>query len=386
MSLTLGTRPTWAEIDLDALAANYRRLAALLRRGAAPELVTPAPRLIPALKGDAYGHGAVPIARALARAGATAFAVAIVEEAAELRRGGLREEIVVLEGAWPGQEGDALEHGLTLAAFSPGAVTRLEKEAAKRDAAARVHIKVDTGMSRLGVSWKDLAPLLTALHAAPHVRVAGVFTHLAAADEDAAFTRDQALRFRHALRDIRSSGLEPGETHLANSAGLLHFPDFSWLSARPGIALYGYPPVATGSPDAFKPVLTLKSRVGRLHRVAAGDSVGYNRRFRAARETLAATIPAGYADGYRRGLSGKAKVIVRDTLADVIGTVSMDMIVADVTHLPDLREGDEVILLGSSPRCRFDAESWARALDTICYEVLCGISPRVPRVYSGSPV
>ncbi len=244
-----------------------------------------------------------------------------------------------MEGAWPGQEADALEHGLTLAAFSPGAVTRLEKAAAKRDSAARVHVKVDTGMSRLGVHWKDLAPLLAALRAAPHVRVAGAFTHLAAADEDPAFTREQALRFAHALRDIRSSGLEPGEIHLANSAGLLQFPEFSWLSARPGIAVYGYTPVKGGPPDAFQPVLTLKSRVGRLHRVAAGESVGYNRRFCAARDTLAATIPAGYADGYRRGLSGKAKVIVHDTLADIIGTVSMDMIVADVTHLPDLREG-----------------------------------------------
>ncbi len=381
MSLDIAGRPTWAEIDLGALVSNYRKLEALLRRGAVPDLSTSRPRLIPVLKADAYGHGATAVARALSLAGASAFAVAIVEEGAALRSAGVREEILVLEGAWPGQEDEALEHGLTLSVYSPDAIVRLNAAAAARRRAAEVHVKVETGMARLGIPWDRPGSLIEALRAAPYVRMSGVFSHLAAADEeDRSFTLEQTQRFLSALNDFRAAGFEPRESHLANSAGLLHFPELSWASARPGIALYGYAPALGRSPVAFEPVLSLKSRIGSIHRVAAGESVGYNRRFRAPRDMTAATIPVGYADGYRRGLSGQARVIVRDTWADVVGTVSMDMIVADVSHLGDPRESEEVILLGASATCRFDAEMWADRLGTICYEVLCGISPRVPRI------
>jgi alanine racemase len=378
MPLDIPGRPTWAEIDLGALSANYKKLRDCLRRGDPSDLSTARPRLIPAIKADAYGHGAVETARALSRAGAAAFAVAIVEEGAALRTAGIREEVLVLEGAWPGQEAEALEAGLALAVFSTEAAARLETACAARRTTADVHIKIDTGMSRLGAPWNGLQPLIDRMKTSPSLRVAGVFSHLAAADEeDPGFTLEQTRRFRHAVRELRAAGIEPREMHLANSAGLLYFPELSWLSARPGIALYGYAPAPPRSPVAFQPVLSLKSRIGRIHRVLAGDSVGYNRRFRAPRDMVAATIPAGYADGYRRGLSGRAKVFVRGTAVELAGTVSMDMIVADVTELPDPCEGEEVVLLGPG----FDADSWARALGTIPYEVLCGMSPRVPRIY-----
>ena len=377
---SLRGRPTWAEIDLGALAGNYRTLAALVRR---IDALPHRPRLIPVIKANAYGHGAVEVARALMAAGATAFAVAIVEEGILLRDAGISAEILVLEGVWPGQEPEAVAHSLTPTLFSPRAVRAMELAAAERAVQVAVHIKIDTGMNRLGASWKDLGPFLAALTSAPHLRVTGTFTHLACAEEeDQAFTQEQTARFLDALSAIREAGIDPGEIHAANSAGLLYSQGLRSWSARPGIALYGYPPAQRRRPEGFEPVLSLKTRIGHLHQIEAGESVGYNRRFTASRKMRVATLPAGYADGFRRSLSGRSKVIVRDCWAEVLGTVSMDLAVIDVTGIPEAHEGDEVILLGSSPSCRLDADVWADLLGTIPYEVLCGISPRVPRLYT----
>jgi alanine racemase len=375
-------RPTWAEVDLGAVVRNYRRLKSQLGASPSSQLRIDHPRIIPVLKADAYGHGAVPVARALSSAGASAFAVAIVEEAEGLRHAGITGRVLVLEGAWPGQEGDVIEHGLETALFSLDALERLDAQARRRNRVARVQVKVDTGMARLGIAWDGLEPLLRAVKDRESIRLSGVFSHLACADEqDSTFTEEQIRRFCRALDTIRALGLDPGEIHLANSAGLLHCPTLSSLTARPGIALYGYAPVPDRCPIDLEPALTWKTRVGRIHTVPAGASVGYNRRFRAARTTIAATLPVGYADGYRRGLSGCGRVIIRDAWADVLGAVSMDLIVVDITDIPDVREGEEVVLLGATPSWRYDAAVWADRLHTIPYEILCGISPRVPRVY-----
>ncbi|NWG12468.1 MAG: alanine racemase [Acidobacteria bacterium] len=365
-------RPTWAEIDLDALTRNYRTLASLLRGRS---------RLIPVVKADAYGHGAASVSMALARAGTTAFAVALVEEGIALRDAGISGEILVLEGAFPGQEDEVVSRAFTATVFSPDMVRRLEKAASSRSVQVSAHIKIDTGMNRLGASWHSLASLLEALRDAAHIRVTGTFSHLACAEEeDREFTLEQIRRFRQGLGRIREAGIDPGEIHLANSAGLLYWEELRGWTARPGIALYGYPPSPERCPAELRPVLTFKSRVARIQTISAGESVGYNRRFIARRKTDVATVPVGYADGYRRSLGGKAKVIVKGRCAEVLGTISMDMITVDVTEVPDARVGDEVILLGSSANCRVDAASWADALGTIPYEILCGISPRVPRI------
>jgi alanine racemase len=375
-------RPTWAEVDLDALKRNYRTLDALLRPADAPPS---RPRLIPVIKGNAYGHGAGEIARALSSAGATAFAVAIVEEGIVLRDAGIRAEIVVLEGVWPGQEREAVAYGLTPTLFSPRAVRDMEQAAAERAVRVPVHVKVDTGMNRLGAPWNDLGSVLAALDSARHLRVSGTFTHLACAEEqDQAFTFEQVARFLNALSAIREAGIDPGEIHVANSAGLLYGQGLRSWTARPGIALYGYPPAPGRRAEGFEPVLSLKTRIGHLHSIGVGDSVGYNRRFTASRRMRVATLPVGYADGFRRALGGRSRVIIRDRWADVLGTVSMDMTAVDVTDVPDAGEGDEVILLGRSSSCLLDADVWADLLGTIPYEVLCGISPRVPRVYRDS--
>ena len=366
-------RPTWAEIDLDALVGNYRALAGLL---------DPGRRLIPVVKADAYGHGAVHVSRALVRAGATALAVAMVEEGVALRDSGITLELLVLQGAWPGQETQVVEYNLTPALFSFEGARRLEQVAAARSVQVPVHIKIDSGMTRLGAPWNDLGAFLDSLREAANIRVAGTFSHLACADElESRFTRKQLSRFGHALQELRKAGIDPGEIHVGNSAGLLYWDELRSWGARPGIALYGYPPAPQRCPVSLKPVLTLKSRIGRILTVPPRESVGYGRRFIAGRQTRTATIPAGYADGYRRSLGGKARVIIRDRLADVLGTISMDMIVADVTDIPEADVGDDVILLGSSPGCRVDAADWASLLGTIPYEVLCGIGPRVPRIY-----
>lgn len=382
-------RPTWAEIDLGALVWNFRALRQLLEKSTQPGDASaswPAPvsqrRLIPVVKANAYGHGAVQVARALLAAGATAFAVAIVEEGVELREAGIREEILVLEGAWAGQEAALVRHRLTATVYTAAGVRRLDQAARAMQEPVRVHVKVDTGMSRLGAPWDAMDELLDSLRDAPALRTAGVFSHLACAEEeDPSYTAEQTRRFRHALERIEKKGLSAGEVHLANSGGLLYRSSLRMLSARPGIALYGYPPAPERCPVELKPVLTLKTRVGRIHTIRAGESTGYSRRFIAPRDMRAATLPVGYADGYRRGLTGRGQVILHGRALPVLGAVSMDMIVVDVTDLPGVKEEDEVILLGSAPGCRVDAADWASRLETIPYEVLCGISPRVPRVY-----
>ena len=232
-----------------------------------------------------------------------------------------------------------------------------------------------------------MEPLLTALGQAGRVCVSGTFSHFACSEEnDPAFNREQARRFHDAVERIKRAGLDPGELHLSNSGGMLYCEPVRNLSARPGIALYGYPPASERSPVNLKPVLSLKTRIARIHTISAGESVGYNRTFVASRPTRVATLPIGYADGYRRGLSSRGKVIIRDRRVEVLGRVSMDLITVDVTELPEVQVGEDVILLGSSPSCRIDAADWAYLLQTIPYEILTGIGSRVPRLYAGGHV
>ncbi len=370
-------RQTWAEVDLHILMENFKALTSLLSP------LGEIPRIIPVIKADAYGHGMIPIARALDSAGATIFAVGVVEEGIHLRQAGFPQEILVLGTTWSGQETAALQNRLTLAVDTPECVGRLE-DARKSVAAAEacVHIKVDTGMARLGVRWNRMESLLNAIRQATHIRLKGIFSHLASADEgDPSFTLEQMRRFEQALSAVIESGLESGEIHFANSAGILYHEQLRRWSARTGIALYGYPPDLHRSPVMLRPVLSLKTRIGPIQYLGVGEPIGYSRRYIASRKTRVATLPIGYADGFNRRLANRGKVIIRDKWAPVIGAVSMDMIAVDLTELPEAQEGDEVILLGSSAHCRMTADEWANTLETIPYEVLCGIASRIPRIY-----
>ncbi len=377
-------RPTWAEVDLNALAGNYRELNSLLIPATSGASAF-APRLIPVIKANAYGHGAIAVARLLASRGTTMFAVAIVEEGIELRDAGITQDILVLEGAWPGQETVLLDYNLIPTLYSIEGIRRLAHAARDLQMPVPIHLKIDTGMARLGVRWDRVGELATALSGEKSIYVAGTFSHLSSADEaDPSATKEQIRRFDQALDSLRAAGVDPGEIHFANSAGLLHFDSLRHWSARVGIALYGYASEAARTPITLKPVMSVKSRIEGIHEIPEGEPVGYNRRFYAKRPTKLATLPIGYADGYRRGLTGLGKVIIRNRWADVAGTISMDIIVVDITDMPDILEGEEVILLGGSRDCTMDADSWAKLLNTIPYEILCGISPRIPRIYSST--
>jgi alanine racemase len=379
----LSGRQTWAEVDLRALSQNYRGLCSLLppplAKNAAPG---PPSRIIPVIKANAYGHGAVAAARALADCGAEMFAIGNVEEGVALRQGGISQDLLVLATTWQGQEATALEHGLLLTVDSVQGLELLSAAADGRPGPVSVHLKVDTGMGRLGIRCDSMGPFLRALKQSTRISLKGVFTHLSSADDpDPSHTLEQKDRFESALLEIRKAGLDPGEVHCANSAGFLYHDSLRKWSSRIGIALYGYAPAAGKSPVHLRPVLSLKTKVGHLRRILPGESIGYGRKFTASREIRYATLPIGYADGLPRRLSGNCRAIIRDGWAEVIGTISMDMIAVDLTDRPDVREGDEVILLGSSGDCSVTADQWADALGTIPYEILCSIAARVPRIY-----
>jgi alanine racemase len=377
-------RQIWAEVDLQALVENYRALVSLL--DAVPDINGSLPvgkrRIIPVIKADAYGHGMIPVARALSDAGATAFAVGFVDEGIRLRQAGFPQEILVLGTAFSGQETEAIRNSLILAVDTSLGVRSLEIAARRLGAPASIHIKVDTGMARLGVPWDCMEPLLNEARQASHVCLKGVFSHLSSADEsDPAFTLEQIRRFEHSLSVILKSGLDCGEIHFANSAGLLFFEELRHWGARTGIALYGYSPDSRRSSLKLRPALSLKTRVGTIRLLGAGEPIGYNRRYIVQRDSRITALPVGYADGFSRRLSNLGKVIIRDRWAPVLGTVSMDMLSVDLTDLPEVQEGDEVILLGSSAHCRMAADDWSAVLETIPYEVLCGIASRVPRIF-----
>ncbi len=380
-------RQTWVEIDLQALRDNYSKLASLLAPApdAGTHFAVRGPKIIPVVKADAYGHGAIPVGRALVHAGVSMLAVGVVEEGVILRRAGISQDIVVLGTTWAGQEATAVENRLILAIDSPEGVHRLDGAAKNLSASVSVHVKVDTGMGRLGVPWDAMDPLMHAIRQAERVRMNGIFSHLSSADEmDTAYTLKQLSRFEKSLEVVHNSNLDPGEIHFANSAGLLYHKNFRRWSARTGISLYGYAPDPQRSPVKLSPVLSLKTKIGPIRHLKKGDPVGYNRKFIASGPTRISTIPVGYADGFDHRLTGRGRVIIRGRWSNVVGAISMDMTAVDLTDRPDVGPGDEVILLGSSGRCRMSAQDWADILGTIPYQILCGIAPRVPRFYLGN--
>jgi alanine racemase len=380
----LSRRPTWVEVDLNAIAENYRTLVSLLPSKPldnAPFSISN-PRVMPVIKADAYGHGMIPVARALAAAGATAFAVGFVDEGVRLREAGILQEILVMGTAWNGQQVEAVQNNLMLAVDSVQRLQSLEDAARNSRVSVPIHIKVDTGMARLGVRWNAMEPLLSAATKAENVSLRGTFSHLSSADEsDFSYTMEQIRRFEHSLSTIQASGLDCGEIHLANSAGFIYFDPLQHWSARVGLALYGYNPDPQRAYLNLRPALSLKTKIGPTRSIKEGETVGYSRKYKASRETRLTTLCIGYADGFNRRLGNRAKVIIQDQYAPVIGNVSMDMIAVDLTDVPGAREGDEVTILGSSPHCSVTADDWASILETVPYEVLCGITPRIPRIY-----
>jgi len=367
-------RPTVAEIDLDALRHNFR----LLRRQAGEGR-----QVLAVVKADAYGHGALPVARTLQACGADWFGVALVAEGIALRQGGIRRPILVLGGAAPGEEALLLAHDLTPVIFDLAGARRLSAVATAAGRACRYHLKVDSGMGRLGLVAADLPAVLPRLAALPGLEMEGLLSHFALADQaEHSFTATQAQRFREMLGTVRAAGFAPVLVHLSNSAGLYGpaLPDCNLV--RPGIALYGGLPAdyLAGVID-LRPVMRLTTVVAQLKAVPPGAGVSYGHRFVATRPTLIAALPVGYADGYSRRLSGCGEVLVRGCRAPVAGTVCMDWTMVDVTDIPGVAVGDRVTLLGRDGAEEVTAEEWAGRIGTISYEVFCLVGQRVPRVY-----
>jgi alanine racemase len=376
----LARRPTWAEIDLDNLAANFNQVK---------QRVSPTARVMAVVKANAYGHGAVECARRLAREGADWFGVALPEEGIELRGSGITQPILCLAGYWPGQAAACIQQRLTNVVYHLEMIEALDQAAADAGVVADVHVKVDTGMGRLGVRFDQLSEFVAALERFRNVRIDGVMTHLAAADDASCqpLTRDQIQRFDDAVTVFRDHGYRPTQSHLANSAGVFGYRE-SWGNlVRPGGVLYGMwrdvLSLATSSPGLL-PVMSLHSRICLLKWVPPGETIGYGCTFEASRKSLIATLPVGYHDGYMRGLSNRAHVIVRGMYAPVVGRVSMDLTLIDVTDVADVEVGDQVTLLGwnrGNAGLKITAEELARIVGTLSYEVTCGVSDRVPRVY-----
>jgi alanine racemase len=372
-------RPTWAEIDLNNLAANFKRIR---------QRVTPAARVMAVLKANAYGHGAVECGRRLSREGADWFGVALPEEGIQLRAAGIKEPILCLAGYWPGQAAACIQHQLTPVVYRLDMIEALNQAAANAGVVMDVHVKVDTGMGRLGVRFDNLSELVSGLERFRNVRIDGVMTHLAAADDVACqpLTLEQIQRFEDAVTVFREHGYRPTHLHLANSAGIFgHRASWGNL-VRPGGVLYGLwrdvLPLSIADPELL-PVMSLHSRISLLKWVPAGETIGYGCTFEASRRSLIATLPVGYHDGYMRGLSNRGHVLVRGRYASVVGRVSMDLTLIDVTGVPEVQVDDQVTLLGwnrNSPEQKITVEELARIVGTLSYEVTCGISERVPRV------
>jgi len=370
---SLSGRPTVGEVDLGALEFNYRQIKKRI-----PGDV----KLLAVVKADAYGHGAVPISLRLEKLGVEYLGVAIPEEGVELRRGGVKTPILVLGGIFGGEVDQIFRFRLTPVIFRKDSLRILSREAERRKGKVKVHLKVDTGMGRLGVPlnlWPDFLREVTRF---PRIETEGILSHFAMTDEEKDFTQNQWKAFQEAVTAAQELGIGCQYLHMANSATLTAFPAYSARLVRPGIMLYGsYPAPTFRSLIPLKPVMTLKTHIHFLKSVPLGTRISYGGMFKAKRKSLIATLPIGYADGYSHHLSNRGEVLIHGKRAPVVGKVCMDFIMVDVTHIPRVSVGDEVILMGRQGKEQITPEEIAEKIGSISYEVLCSIGKRVPRVY-----
>jgi len=373
-------RPTWAEIDLHNLVHNFQAMKSHVGHEVA---------IMPAVKADAYGHGAVECARALERAGADWFGVALPEEGETLREAGITRPILCLAGFWPGQAHSLIANDLTPALFQIEQLDALENAAKAAGRRVEYHMKVDTGMGRLGVPLAALDQFLEQATKFNSLKLDGVMTHLASADlpEQADFTARQISLFDESATKVRARGFTPRWIHEANGAaahGIQRSSNGSVNLIRPGGVIYGlWRDVVnpTVPPLDWRPVLALRTRIAHLKTLPAGSPLGYGGTFVTGRPTVIATLPIGYEDGVRRALSNRGRVLVRSQTAPIVGRVSMDLTLVDVTEVQGVELGDDVTVIGRQGALEITAEDVASLADTISYEVTCGVGPRVPRVY-----
>jgi len=370
-------RPTVARVDLGSLKANYRAIVEHLAR----ERPAAAPGVIAVVKANAYGHGAAQVGRALEDAGADLLACADIEEGAALRTAGVRAEILIF-GALSVSDLDGLfDCRLTPTISSPGAARAVQAAAARYKQRLRYHLKIDTGMNRLGFRFDNLRRTLPEVLQSPNLELDAVFTHFATADEPGSPLFDeQRRRFDQALANLQALGAQPRYRHAANSAATVRDPRVWFERVRPGLLLYGIVPPPLTSAIALNPVMTLASRITAVKGLRAGEVTGYGARFSAGRPTTIAIVPAGYADGLDLRLAGRGAVLIRGRRAPIVGSVCMDMLMVDVTGL-DASPGDEVVIIGRQGADRIDAREMAATIGSIPWEIVCRVGSRIERLY-----
>ena len=380
-------RATFAEINLKALKHNLQNLKTITE---------PATGIMAVIKADAYGHGALPCAKAAVDLGVNYLGAGIIEEGIELRENGITEPILILGSIFPDEAEDLVRHYLATILCTPDLAQALAKEAEKQKKSVNVHIKVDTGMNRLGVLPENLLPLIKTISNLPALKLEALSTHFSSADdEDKSITTQQIELFQKTLTELQEAGVTmPPLTHLANTSALLRFPESRSRMVRPGLILYGALPSPILNSVAqevcqkenlknFQPVMQWKSKIILLKSVQKGQPLSYSRKHVTQKNSLIATLPIGYADGLHRNLSNNMEVLVKGKRAPQVGTICMDMILIDVTEVSDVNIGDEVVIFGKQGEEEILVEELAEKSNTIPYEILCNVGKRVLRIYQG---
>jgi alanine racemase len=389
----IAARPVWAEVSAAALTHNLHGIRTFVNP--AGEKRKTSRKVLAIVKGNAYGHGGPHVAKILEKAGADWFGVTCTAEGIDVRKAGVQKPILVLTSFWPGEEPALLKHDLTPVVHRCDQLQILEQAAVRRGRKPlSFHLKIDTGMNRLGVAPSDIDCVARQLAKCKHLRLGGVMTHLASSEAFSATpqgqqTREQQERFFAAVEHLRKLRIDPGVVHLANSAAIAARPE-TWADmVRPGVILYGYhpgydPPELRNDAERrlpLKPVMSLRTRIISLRRIATGSGVGYGAKFVATRPSTIAVLAAGYGDGIHRSLSGRGSVLVRGHLAPIVGIISMDVTMIDVTDVPGSEIGDIVTIYGTDGEQVHPANAVARGIGTVTSDLLCAVSQRVPRIY-----
>lgn len=366
-------RPTWAEIDLKAIAHNYRQVKKMVGKNI---------KVMTVVKANAYGHGTVEVSKVLERLGVDYLGVATTDEALRLRDHGIRAPILILGHVLPQEVKSAIDRDITLTICGTELLDAIRK-AATRGRQARVHIKIDTGMGRIGVWHEEAMHVIKNLVQEKSVVIEGIYTHFSSVGRDDFFTIYQIESFERLLSKLKEFDVDIPLRHAANSIATVDFKRSHQNLVRPGLIIYGmYPKHTFPRLISLKPALSFKTRIVYLKDTPPGRSISYGRSYITQKPTMIATLPVGYADGLGRNLSNKAEVLVRGKRAPIIGRVTMDQTMIDVTHIKGAKVGDEVVIIGKQGKDEIRAEKFARLAGTIAYETVCAISNRVPRVYT----
>ncbi len=368
-------RPVWAEVDLKAIENNIKEI----------KRVAKDKEIIAVVKADAYGHGALDVVPVLLKNGVDRLAVAVITEAIELREAGINVPILILGYTPISFADDIINYDIEQTVFDLNYAKELSKAALRLGKKAKIHISLDTGMGRIGfIPNEESINAIEEISKLDGIEITGMFTHFSTADEaDKNYTREQFEKYKWTVDQLEKRDINVGIKHVANSATIIDLEEYYYDAIRPGIILYGYYPSNEVNKEKIKirPALTLKSHVIHLKEVKEGTYISYGRKYVTKGIEKIATLPIGYADGYTRLLSGKVKVIINNKLVPVVGRICMDQCMVNVSELDSVKVGDEVILLGETENCKYNADDIAKEIDTISYEILCMIGKRVPRVY-----